>query len=480
MEGNLFHAIPTAFDLLALATCLGALSCRLWVLPPTATMPPDGLHTEALLAPLWRLLLACVAALVLSSIGQLVARAVEMSGRPVSTILPVLPTVLFRTHYGWVWLVRIPALGALWIEWWLGRQRLHSRAIPAVMLGAGALIASTRSASSHAADWGDLTLPELIDWLHLLAGSLWGGGLLALSMVVLPAAIKLPEQRRTLIADIARRFSTLAGVALAGVLLTGIFNAWIQVERFRALWETPYGRTLIAKLLLVLPLLILGALNHYISVPLLQGWAGLAVTRRRVLHALLVFRYLATGRRKPQRARIVRQWRRKVAAEAILVAGVLFATAFLLHGVPGRHALHTGHVLAEETAPSGPIRIPMQALHQHGGVPPGWQLRVPQGEPARGREVFVAMNCHTCHAVRGENFPQASTTLGPELTGMGAHHPAAYILESILNPNAVIVEGPGYTGPDGRSIMPDYRDLLTVGQLIDLVAYLMSLREDRH
>jgi len=122
----------------------------------------------------------------------------------------------------------------------------------------------------------------------------------------------------------------------------------------------------------------------------------------------------------------------------------------------------------------------MQALHEHGGIPPGWRLRLPGGDPARGRQVFVAMACDTCHAVHGEAFDPGSAKPGPELTGVGAHHPEAYLLESILNPNAVIVAGPGYTGPDGRSIMPDYRERLTVGQLIDLVAYLKSLDPDPH
>jgi mono/diheme cytochrome c family protein len=124
--------------------------------------------------------------------------------------------------------------------------------------------------------------------------------------------------------------------------------------------------------------------------------------------------------------------------------------------------------------------MPMQALHTHGGVPPGWHLRLPAGDPVHGRQVFAAMGCHACHTVRGEAVEMGDTKLGPELTGVGAHHPEAYLLESILNPNAVIVEGPGYTGADGRSIMPDYRDRLTVGQLLDLVAYLKTLREDQH
>jgi hypothetical protein len=60
---------------------------------------------------------------------------------------------------------------------------------------------------------------------------------------------------------------------------------------------------------------------------------------------------------------------------------------------------------------------------------------------------------------------------------MGAHHPAAYLAESILYPNAVIITGKGYTGPDGLSRMPEYNSSLTIAQLIDLVAYLKSLQE---
>jgi hypothetical protein len=120
----------------------------------------------------------------------------------------------------------------------------------------------------------------------------------------------------------------------------------------------------------------------------------------------------------------------------------------------------------------------MEDLHRHGGVPPGWRFRVPAGDPKTGHEVFAKLECFKCHAIKGESFPGVAKDpgdTGPELTGMGAHHPAEYFAESILNPNAVIVTGPGYTGPDGLSIMPDYRDSLTAGELIDLVAYLKGL-----
>jgi mono/diheme cytochrome c family protein len=131
-----------------------------------------------------------------------------------------------------------------------------------------------------------------------------------------------------------------------------------------------------------------------------------------------------------------------------------------------------------QTPPVNPtprsVRITMDTLHQLGGVPPGWTLSPPSGDPARGRAAFEQLGCHTCHAVRGESFA-APIAPGPELTGMGGHHPAAYFVESILNPSAVVVDGPGYVGADGRSTMPAYPEM-TVAQLADVVAYLGSLR----
>jgi hypothetical protein len=101
--------------------------------------------------------------------------------------------------------------------------------------------------------------------------------------------------------------------------------------------------------------------------------------------------------------------------------------------------------------------------------------------------VFAKLECNKCHVVK-DDFPERSTepgNVGPELTGMGGHHPREYIAQSILDPNAVIVTGPGHTGADGLSIMPSFADSLTVPELLDLVAYLASLtdgdgKDDHH
>jgi uncharacterized protein involved in high-affinity Fe2+ transport/mono/diheme cytochrome c family protein len=158
-----------------------------------------------------------------------------------------------------------------------------------------------------------------------------------------------------------------------------------------------------------------------------------------------------------------------------LLAAALGVSAALALSVAG--LAHENH---DEAAPKEPIRITAEELHKHGGVPPGWKFTVPPGDAGKGGEVFAKLECHKCHEVKGKRFPHVGRQpgdTGPELTGVGSHHPAEYLAQSVLDPNAVIVTAPGHTGPDGRSIMPDFTDVLTARELIDLVAFLKSLTE---
>lgn len=138
-------------------------------------------------------------------------------------------------------------------------------------------------------------------------------------------------------------------------------------------------------------------------------------------------------------------------------------------------------VLLASLASAGSIRVKMHDLHGAGGVPPGWKFAVPAGDPVKGKEVYAALECYSCHVADGEGFPDKATDrTGPQLTGMGAHHPGEYFAESILDPNTVIVEDvPDWVGADGRSTMPSYNDSLTLEQWINLVAYLKSLTGGR-
>ena len=158
-----------------------------------------------------------------------------------------------------------------------------------------------------------------------------------------------------------------------------------------------------------------------------------------------------------------------VGLSVVVLVGATLAQAQHQHGAP-------------DTKPAAgapaPTRVTMEELHRGGGVPPGWRFSWPAGDASKGRAVFAKLECYQCHEIKGENFPAVTPDpkhRGPELSGMGSHHPAEYFAESIINPNAVIVLGPGHTGSDGLSIMPDFRDSLTLGETIDLVAFIRSL-----
>ena len=135
-------------------------------------------------------------------------------------------------------------------------------------------------------------------------------------------------------------------------------------------------------------------------------------------------------------------------------------------------------VLLGAIAAGAQFRVTEREMHAFpGGVPLGWKFSLPAGDPQKGKKVFADLECYACHSMPGQGFPAPTADKpGPPLTGMGEEHPAAYFAESIVNPNAVLIEGPGYLDTDGRSRMPNFNDNLTVQQLVDLVAYLKSLK----
>ncbi len=106
--------------------------------------------------------------------------------------------------------------------------------------------------------------------------------------------------------------------------------------------------------------------------------------------------------------------------------------------------------------------------------PKEWRFSLPKGDPVKGRKGFARFECYSCHQVVGENFPDpGGEAVGPELSQMGPMHPLEFFAESVLNPDAVIIQE-RYRGQDGRSMMRSLNNLI-VQELIDLAAFLKSL-----
>lgn len=345
---SFIHTIPEWCELISLTFCIGILVCRLWVLGPSSD---NGQTHERYSATRMRRFLGVgISAAIVSSASEMLVRAMEISGQSFTSVFPVLPTIFFRTHIGHVWFIRIAGLLLLFITFVSAGKYRDSRRLILFMLGLGFIISMTKSASGHASDAGDFSLPEIMDWLHLIAASFWGGGLFVLSLVLLPDLVKPVDSLSPQIADVARRFSRIAGIAVGIVLLTALYNAWIGVASFDNLWKLPYGWTILVKIFLFVVLLQLGAVNRYVNVPLLQEWAGIPPGHQGILDrvAAKVFSlFLRDQKGHPVAVR----FKRSVRIEASLIIMVLLCAALLRHEVPARHAFHLQHMGGHGTPP---------------------------------------------------------------------------------------------------------------------------------
>jgi copper transport protein len=129
-----------------------------------------------------------------------------------------------------------------------------------IALAAGIAAAMTATLVSHATALGSLGSMAL-DFVHVLAVSVWTGGVVALLWCVLLARRdETAEDARALGATVWR-FSVTAMIATALLITAGVLQAFNRLVLIDDLYETPYGVALAVKIVLVLVALAIGALN---------------------------------------------------------------------------------------------------------------------------------------------------------------------------------------------------------------------------
>jgi copper transport protein len=259
---------------------------------------------------------------------------------------------------------------------WVDRPEREQRSVAEVFATAGALLAAGSTLlipgiSGHAGQTSPRGLAVGLDWLHLVAGSVWIGGLLGLLVLwrSFPAA-----QRVAGLVVCVPRFSNTAFVSVLVLIGAGTGAAILHLPTFASFWETSYGQTLIVKIALLAAAMLLAAVNLLRTKPRLE----------------------ASDRRPELGPGAASLLRRLVAGEVFLVAGAILAASVLTSLPPpakalatvGKASAHVGPGAVTEIVTKNGYRLEFRVRPNRAAVPNSFEVRITRGgKPVRGAEV---------------------------------------------------------------------------------------------
>jgi len=338
-------------------------------------------------APLRRELLSCARVLLLAflvvAVFSLLVQGAKLRGGSLPT-LEILTRYVLRTQSGSIWFIR-ELYGAFLLLIMLGFMNgtNPARGAPWFLFLSLPLVAS-RSLMSHAAAVRESTLLVVsADAIHLVVTALWAGGLPVLFWVLWRGTKRLGLPL-TWAAQTVARFSRLALSSVAVLVLTGLYQSWVHVQSWDALFGTPYGRVLLLKFFLFFSMAVLGAINLFSTKPQL----------------------LKAGSSGSEEPLLRKKTLRRIGAESALGFFVLLVTGLLTVLPPGAHSRH----LAQATATSH--------FHEEKKLEPAEGASVKilsprEGEVMEGDQVPIHFKL-----VRGKRGHHVHTYVDGELMGM--------------------------------------------------------------
>lgn len=259
---------------------------------------------------------------------DMVFRSLMISGKSIGQVWPFIPTVLFKTHFGSVWMGRFGLIAALAVFLlWKRTKSVLTGAERIILVGIAFGLCLTLSLSGHAADLGNLRPTVLSDWIHVVAISSWLGGLFSMRLH-LPGVVnglEEKDQSRCLGIEI-EQFGRVAMTSVVALMAGGLYNTYAHVYSPSLLAGTSYGKILVVKWMLVLPMLGLGGLSRYGILPLLKnpeertGRGILARIGTRVIRTL-------SGSTEP--VELKKWFFRMILVESLLGLAVLACTAWM-------------------------------------------------------------------------------------------------------------------------------------------------------
>jgi copper transport protein len=257
----------------AIAVAVGALAFLLLVWLPMLRSVAGGsapwrAASEAFISRLRTLLLACAIAGALSALAGVVLEAAEAAGvSGWAALKPHLISEVLGTKFGTLW----TAGAAAWLLTGVLAAALVRRAgalapvLRPVPLGSTGLALGSREAltpllvgapllvlvalpawSGHGATQSPVAVTFTSITVHVIALSVWLGGLATLLFVVSAATRELDGFERTrLLAAVTSRFSPLALGSVIVLLASGLVQSYVEVRHFGLLTSTAFGRSVL-------------------------------------------------------------------------------------------------------------------------------------------------------------------------------------------------------------------------------------------
>jgi copper transport protein len=205
---------------------------------------------------------AAVVAFVATIISLIIQSYTVAASTSLADVAGEAYTILSSTRLGAYWIFRMAVvLAAICASTVILRMKKLSRGSWSLALPIGLLLSLSTSLTSHGAAATNYSpfLNLLSDWIHLVAVGVWVGGLAYLALAV----TSLKELKGKFLAELIRRFSSVALVSVGVIGLTGLYNLVLEVGSLAALFATAYGQILLVKLSIFAPMIGLGAINQF-------------------------------------------------------------------------------------------------------------------------------------------------------------------------------------------------------------------------
>jgi copper transport protein len=359
---------------LSVMSTIGLFVFRLLIARPVARYSP-GISLHAVTRAF---VIASVIGLLAIPIYLDIATAIDSlrSEFDLTAIVPLFRATAFGRGYVDMLVCFALFCAAAWTALWLDRPARERRSVAEVVSLAGALVAAGAVLLLPGSAGRGVSVA--LDWLHLLTGALWLGGLIGL--IVLWSSMTA-SARVGALSVVVPRFSNVALVSVALLLGTGTWATINHMPALDALWLTGYGIAILVKIGLLLTAMALAAGNLLRTKPRLQAAA-----------------------RDPERGEsAARRLRGLISGEAALITAAVFAAAVLSSLAPPPPAFslqnsalaNVGPGRVAETVKRAGYVLRVLVSPNKAAAPDSFALRITRnGQPVRGANVTLTFN-HT-------------------------------------------------------------------------------------